>query len=104
MLVFTFSYQFKKMKKKIAKGIYKQMQKFADLTQTMIARGDISRAKKCLAIAENLFMNGNREQKNAISNVYLYSVSALLELKHFNTEQLLPGALKKEYLKQINAF
>lgn len=80
------------------------MQKFADLTQTMIARGNISRAKKCFMIAENLFINGNKETKNAISNVYLYSVSGMLELKHFNTEKLLPSALKREYIKQINAF
>ena len=80
------------------------MQKFADLTQTMIVRGNISRAKKCFAIAENLFLNGNRETKTAISNVYLYSVSGMLELKHFNTEKLLPNNLKKEYIKQINAF
>lgn len=80
------------------------MQKFADLTQTMIARGNISRAKKCFAIAENLFINGNKETKTAISNVYLYSVSGMLELKHFNTKKLLPNSLKREYIKQINAF
>lgn len=80
------------------------MQKFADLTQTMILRGNISRAKKCLSIAENLFINGNKETKTAISNVYLYSVSGILELKHFNTETLLPNALRREYIKQINAF
>ncbi|MBE9462258.1 hypothetical protein ACFP1I_13545 [Dyadobacter subterraneus] len=92
------------MKRKITRGIYKQMQKFADLTQTMISRGNISRAKKCFAIAENLFIHGNKETKTAISNVYLYSVSGMLELKHFNTENLLPNNLKKEYIKQINAF
>jgi len=92
------------MKRKITRGIYKQMQRFADLTQTMIVRGNISRAKKCFAIAENLFLNGNRETKTAISNVYLFSVSGILELKHFNTEKLLPSNLKKEYIKQINAF
>lgn len=92
------------MKRKISRGIYKQMQKFADLTQAMIVRGNISRAKKCFAIAENLFINGNKETQTAISNVYLYSVSGMLELKHFNTEQVLPNALKREYIKQINAF
>ncbi len=91
------------MKRKISRGIYKQMQKFADLTQTMIVRGNISRAKKCFAVAENLFINGNKETQRAISNVYLYSVSGMLELKHFNTEKILPNALKKEYIKQINA-
>lgn len=80
------------------------MQKFADLTQTMLLRGNISRAKKCFAIAENLFINGNKETRTAISNVYLYSVSGILELQHFNTEKLLPYTLKKEYIKQINAF
>ena len=80
------------------------MQKFADLTQTMILKGNISRVKKCFSIAENLFINGNKETKTAISNVYLYSVSGMLELKHFNTEKLLPCNLKKEYIKQINAF
>jgi len=92
------------MRKKVTKGIYKQIQKFADLTRTMIVRGDMPRVKRCFDIAENLFVNGNRQTKNAISNVYLYSVSGTLELNHINTEKLFPSALKAEYIKQINAF
>ncbi|WP_159476235.1 hypothetical protein [Dyadobacter sp. 3J3] len=92
------------MKRKISRGIYKQMQKFADLTQIMILKGNMARAKKCFSIAENLFINGNKETKTAISNVYLYSVSGMMELKHLNTEKLLPNTLKREYIKQINAF
>jgi len=92
------------MKKHIKSGVYKQMQKFADLTITMVLKGNMTRAKKCLDAADSLLVNGNYQTRNAISNVYLYSVSAVLELHHYNLQQLFPRHLQAEYVRQINAF
>jgi hypothetical protein len=82
--------------------IYKQAERFAEITKTAIITGNISRAKKCLALAERLFISGSNETKNAISNVYIFSVSSFMELRHCNISNLFPQTLKAEYIKQIN--
>jgi len=86
-----------------AQTVYKQADRFADITKKFIISGNISRAKKCLELAERLFATGSNETKNAISNVYVYSVSTFMELRHCNISNLFPQALRSEYLKQINA-
>ena len=92
------------MEKRIKAGVYKQMQKFADLTIVMILKGNMMRAKKCIDIAEILLLKGNDQTKNAIINVYLYSVSTVLELHHYNVQKLLSRNLRAEYIRQTNTF
>ena len=82
--------------------IYKQAERFAEITKTAIITGNISRAKKCLALAERLFITGSNETKIAISNVYIFSVSSFMELRHCSISNLFPQTLKAEYIKQIN--
>jgi hypothetical protein len=82
--------------------IYKQAERFAEITKSAIISGNIVRAKKCLLLAERLFTTGSYETKNAISNVYVFSVSSFMELHHCTISNLFPQSLKAEYLKQIN--
>jgi hypothetical protein len=84
-------------------SIYKQAERFAEITKKAIISGNIIRAKKCLVIAEQLLETGTTETKNVISNVYVYSVSSFMELKHCSISNLFPKTLKEEYIKQINA-
>ncbi|PXY40474.1 hypothetical protein DMB65_12785 [Flavobacterium cheongpyeongense] len=83
-------------------SIYKQAERFAEITKKNIICGNIVRAKKCLALAERLFITGSIETKNAISNVYIFSVSSFMEMRHCNISQLFPQTLKAEYIKQVN--
>lgn len=83
--------------------VYKQAERFAEITKRAIITGNIIRAKKCLTLAEKLFETGSNETRNAISNVYFYSVSSFMELKHCSISNLFPKALKAEYSKQIDA-
>lgn len=82
--------------------IYKQADRFAEITKKAIITGNISRAKKCLALAERLFATGSNETKSAISNVYFFSVFSFMELRHCSISNLFPKSLKAEYVKQIN--
>ena len=82
--------------------IYKQAERFAEITKSAIVSGNIVRAKKCLALAEKLFVTGSSETKSVISNVYVFSVSSFMELRHCSISNLFPQSLKAEYLKQIN--
>lgn len=60
------------MKNQPKQNIYSQMQRFANVTKTLIMQGNLKRAKKGLQIAQNLF---NKETRNAIVNVYIFSIS-----------------------------
>ena len=82
--------------------VYKQAERFAEITKAAIVSGNIVRAKKCLALAERLFATGSYETKNAITNVYVFSVSTFMELRHCSISNLFPQSLKAEYIKQIN--
>lgn len=83
--------------------IYRQAERFAEITQKTIVSGNIHRAKKCLAIAEDLLRTGSNETKNVISTVYVFSVSSFMELRKCSISNLFPNALKAEYVKHINA-
>ena len=84
------------------KTIYQDAQRFAEISEKLILTGNISRAKHCFEVAEIIFKHGTAEVKNAIANVYLYSLSTFMELHHINIKSLLPQALQKEYYKQVN--
>lgn len=83
--------------------VYKQAERFAEITKSAIISGNINRAKKFLSLAERLLVEGSSETKSVISNVYVYSVSSFLELRHCNISNLFPASLKAEYNKQVNA-
>jgi len=78
------------------------MERFADLTIRLIKNGHILRAKKCFAVAEKLYMTGSTEVKNAVSSVFLFSVSSFMELHKCHIHNLFPGSLRSEYVRQIN--
>lgn len=86
-----------------ATPIYRQAERFAEITKKSIICGNIVRAKKCLALAEKLFITGSAETKNAISNVYVFSVSSFMEMRRCSISHLFPQTLKAEYIKQINS-
>lgn len=83
-------------------SIYKQAERFAELTQKMLVSGNIPRVKKCLALAEKLFKSGNAETRNVISGVYVHSVSSFMEFRGCRIAGLFPQVLQAEYVKQIN--
>jgi hypothetical protein len=89
------------MKNKIA-TIYEKAERFAEITKIAIITGNIYRAKKCLALAERIFETGSNETSNVISNVYVFSVSSFMEMRHCSISNLFPQSLKAEYVKHIN--
>lgn len=90
------------MKNNQNQTIYSQLQRFADVTKRLIVTGNIIRAKRCLGVAEELYSTGNNEIRNAITNVYLFSVSSFLELHKCSIRNLFPSMLKEAYMKQVS--
>ncbi len=90
------------MKSKEKQTIYQQAQRFADITKKCLMTGNVRRAKHCMQVAENMFTNGSKEIQNAISNVYVYSLSSFMELRHCSIRAFFSQKLQNEYYKQVN--
>lgn len=77
--------------------------RLAEITNDCLRQKRLSRINKCFAIAEKHLTEGNTAVKNAISNIFLFSVSTFVEIHHqYKVKQLLPENLLTEYKKQIN--
>ena len=86
--------------------IYKTLYSFADLTKQLISKGNLKEVKHCFWVAEKILLYGNNHIKNAVENVYVYSVSSMLDVTNPISrvvKNLLTDALKKEYNRQICA-
>lgn len=86
-----------------AKSACAKAVQFAEITKTLIRKGNILRVKKCLSVAEQLLITGNTETKNVISNIYVFSVSTFMEMHNCSIANLFPQSLRKEYISQVNA-
>lgn len=84
-------------------SVQKQAERLSEITKTFIISGNIIRAKKCLAVAEKILVNGSTETKNIIVNTYIFSISTFLEMRRCSISNLFPKTLQTEYIKQINA-
>lgn len=89
-----------------SRNLYKVMQRFANITKGFIVQGQVKRAEKCLRIADLLFKTGNIIIKNAVANVFVYSLSSMLDRRDACGKVLLdilPFSLRKEYENQVNS-
>src|ERR1035437_1334293 len=85
-------------------NIYKTIECFVDFTKTLIYKGNLKEVKHCFNVAEKMLENGNNTVKNAIENVYVYSlgtVVALSTLKTNHLKEIFNGSLREEYNKQV---
>jgi len=82
------------------------MHQLADITKKCIVIRNFQRVEKCLGIADRFMRTGNANVKNAVANVFVYSLTLRLEtMKREDRERvfyLFPTSLKKEYVHQIN--
>jgi hypothetical protein len=77
---------------------------FAGYTIDLIKTGNLSAIKDCFNTAEQLLTDGSNEVKNAIENVYVFSISLFFDMAHAVSKQvkeLLPEHMSEEYHKQI---
>jgi hypothetical protein len=84
-------------------NVYKSVQCFADFTKELIHTGNLKGVKHCLNVAETMLEDGSLAVKNAIENVFLFSLSAVLDLTSPVSQavkEMLRGPLRKEYNRQ----
>ncbi len=78
---------------------YKMAAFFAAYTKSLGNSGEHERMRQCLELAEDILQNGNNGVRNAIENVYLFSISRNINSKFIYEFPL----LKKEHKKQVYA-
>lgn len=66
---------------------------FTAYTKQLINKGQLQEVKKCFSMAGVLYRNGSTLLKNAIEDVFLYSISPFLEAQQYVKESL-PQSLK----------
>ncbi len=70
-----------------------QAEKFARLTQNLVMKGHIARAKKLLAITERLVLSGTKETQQIISSVFTNSFSSFAKGHGCTIKNLVPSGL-----------
>lgn len=81
---------------------YKLAAFFAAFTKRMIRNQDHEKVKECFKLAELALKKGDYTIRNAIENVYLFSISHAIDMNSNMYTQLEP-LLKEAYQKQIKA-
>ncbi len=85
-------------------NIYKTIECFVSFTKHLISEGNLKEAKHCFIVAEKMLENGNNTVKNAIENIYVYSLGTFVELTASTAnhlKEIFNGSLRKEYHKHV---
>ena len=89
-----------------ALNVYKAIGHFSDLTKHLILKGNFGEVKHCFDLAEKMLLEGNARVRNAVENVFVYSMSSVLDLATPVSDRiraLLNDSLRAEYIRQVNA-
>jgi hypothetical protein len=92
------------IKKGKCRNAYDVVKQLFTYTASQIITHNVTAARKGLALAEQLYDNGNRVVKNAIENVFIFSFSHTFFFNESNRKevlQLMPARLKQIYKAQV---
>ena len=87
-----------------ARSVYVSIKCFAEFTKQLIKTGRLNEVKHCFNIAEKLLLEGNKTVKNAIENVYVFSMSSILDFANpisHKIKGMMNKALLNEYKRQV---
>ncbi len=84
--------------------IYASINRFAEYTSNAIEKYEFIIAKKCFAIAENLYINGDAIVQFLIENTFVYYFSSrkpACRFDHVIMKSIIPKTLYAIYIKQL---
>jgi hypothetical protein len=89
---------------RISLEVYISMNYFSDYTRNAIEQHDFNVAKKCFALAERLYLQGDRVVRLLIENIFVHGFSGLLfnnkvEIKV--VKSMIPPVLYSLYVRQV---
>jgi len=80
-------------------SIYKSVSKLVAFTRHVIQNNNTNEVKHCFSLAEQLLKEGNNTVKNAVENVYVFSLSCLFGSTSILREFITP-LIEAEYKRQ----
>lgn len=86
------------------RNAYDMMREMVKYTGNQLMANNVTAAKKCLNLAEQLYIKGNNAIRNAIENVFVYSFSHSFfydDAKKKSLMRILPIFLYELYKKQL---
>ena len=92
------------MNNKDKQSVYDIVRHMLKYTKSQVIRHNLNAAKKCMAVAEQVYYKGNNAIKNAIENVFVYSFSHAFfhdEEKRKEVIDIIPEFLYKLYKRQL---
>lgn len=77
----------------------------ADFTDRSIMEHNYGVVKRCLCIADKLFERGNNVVKNAVLNVFVFSLTKMLQCcssDQLLLQSMMPLGLYSQYINQVH--
>jgi hypothetical protein len=88
-----------------AGNIYQSIQVLCDYTKRMAIEHNFKMVEKCMSLVENIYEKGNTLVKNAVENVFVFSISSLMVLCNIIewkiVQSYMPASLYSLYIKQV---
>ena len=90
--------------KEKSRTVYDVVRHLLKYTKSQVIKHNINAARKCMSLAEQLYIKGNNAVKNAIENVFVYSFSHAFfhdDDKMKEVLDIVPPSLYKLYRNQV---
>lgn len=84
--------------------VYNSINHFADYTKHALENRHFITAKKCFALAEKLYINGNHTVQSLIENHFIYAFSSLKfcsSTQEYIVKSIIPKTLYPVYREQL---
>ena len=88
----------------ISLEVYVSMNYFSDYTKHAVEEHDFNLAKKCFALAEKLYRQGDRIVRLLIENIFVYGFSGFLfnnKVERTVVKSMIPPLLYSLYIRQM---
>ncbi len=86
-------------------NVFKSLQCFANFTRDKVVAHDFKIVKKCFSIIDNIYIQGDTAVKNAIENVFVFSLSFIMlgctKQERGHLQSIMPLSLHTAYVNQI---
>lgn len=89
---------------RISLEVYVSMNYFSDYTKHAVEEHNFNLAKKCFALAEKLYREGDRIVRLLIENIFVYGFSGFLfnnKVESVVVKSMIPPALYSLYIRQV---
>ncbi len=85
-------------------SVYSALDKLYEVTAILAHQNKYKAVKRCLQLAEELLLKGDKRISNAVCSIYVFRLSMLLDKRDPRAEvihYLLPRTLRAEYQRQL---